>query len=622
MPGVAGIISRRSAMECRRLVKAMLDSMRHEAFYDSETYSVPEMGVYAGWVGHNKSFAANQVLLNGQNNVALIFSGECFGDGNVRIKLRQKGHRIEEDNSNWLVHLYEEQGDRFFEKLNGVFSGLLIDDRKKRAVLFNDRYGLERIYYYEANGEVYFASEAKALLKILPGLRAFDEEAVAQFLAFGCTLSSRTLFRSIQLLPSASAWSFEGGKWNKTKYFSPQEWEAQSPLSVESYESAFQETFQRVLPRYTQTEAKIGVSLTGGLDTRMIMACLPAGNTSYECYTFVGENGLTLDARLAGKIAATLGLEHRALRIGPDFLQHFDTYLDRTVYITDGCAGPVISHEIYFNAQARQISPVRLTGNFGSELLRSVSTFKPLGLHPQLLSDACAKAVAAELRRAAGPPANPVTFAAFHEIPSSLFGRLAAARSQVVFRTPYLDNDVVALAYRAPATLSRSPLTALRLIERAYPELGRIPTDRGELLGSSGLSWAFRRAFGEVTFKVDYYREEGLPALLSSFNPLLASLAPFGIFGLHKFLPYRRWFREDLSSMVMERVSSRRVREAPWWTKNMPQRLAQAHISGQGNYQKEINAVLSLEAIDRLFFSEAPADIPAQQEIAVEVVSS
>jgi asparagine synthase (glutamine-hydrolysing) len=598
----------------------MVGSMKHESFYVSGRYRAEEMGVYCGWVAHDKSFAASQVFLNEQKDVALIFSGECFVDNEIRADLKQKGHRLEKNKGDCLVHLYEEEGDQFFEKLNGLFSGLLIDKRQKKAFLFNDRYGVERIYYYEADGEFYFASEAKALLRILPELRAFDEEGVAQFLAFGCTLNSRTLFRGVQLLPGASACSFEGGKCYKKKYFSPENWEAQSPLSVESYQSEFEETFRRILPRYTEAEDKVGISLTGGLDTRMIMACLPVTNSSYTCYTFAGASGLTLDARLAARIAASLGLEHRALRIEPDFLQHFDTYFDRTVYITDGCAGAVASHEIYFNAQARQISPVRFTGNFGSEVLRFVSTFKPLGLQPWLLNDTYARAVVAATQQATNDDPHPVTFAAFREIPWGLFGLLAAGRSQVTFRTPYLDNDLVALAYRVPATLERSPLPALHLIKRLNPQLARIPTDRGELLGSSGLGRVFRWAFGEVTFKLDYYREEGLPTLLSAFDPLLSSLSPLGILGLHKFLPYRRWFREELGSTVLGRLSSRRVREARWWAKNAPETLAQAHILGRGNYQRELNAVLSLEAIDRLFFSEIPAKMPAERQETIEVV--
>ena len=353
----------------------------------------------------------------------------------------------------------------------------------------------------------------------------------------------------------------------------------------------------------------------------MIMACLPKTNPSYTSYTFVGQNGLTLDARLAARIAASLGLEHRALHIGPDFLRNFDTLLDKTVYTTDGCAGILSSHEIYFNARARQFSPVRLTGNFGSEVFRSVSTFKPLGLQAQLLSESCAKSVATETQRVISGAAHPITFAAFREIPSSLFGLLAAGRSQVTFRTPYLDNDLVALAYRAPASLRRSALPALHLIERANPQLARIPTDRGELLGSSGLGRSFRRALGEVTFKLDYYRQEGLPTFLSAFDPLLSSLAPLGILGLHKFLPYRRWFREELSSTVMERLSTERVTEAPWWRKKAPEMCARAHISGRANHARELNAVLTLEAIDRLLLSGIPRAVSAERQEAIRAVA-
>ena len=122
---------------------------------------------------------------------------------------------------------------------------------------------------------LYFASEAKALLRILPKLRQFDDEGVAQYLTFGCTLEWRTLFKDIQLLPAGSVWSFENGRCQKRTYFSPETWEAQPGLTAERFESEFQETFKRILPRYFESESKIGISLTGGLDTRMIMACRP-----------------------------------------------------------------------------------------------------------------------------------------------------------------------------------------------------------------------------------------------------------------------------------------------------------------------------------------------------------
>src|SRR6266446_2399973 len=360
MPGIVGIVSQRQSEECQNLVTSMVSSMEHESFYDSGTYSVPEMGIYAGWVAHENSFAAGQPFFNEQRDVVLLLSGECFVDPETRTDLKRKGHELRPAIGNWLVHFYEEEGDQFFEKLNGLFSGLLIDKRQSMAFLFNDRYGAERIYWHETNDATYFASEAKALLRILPELRGFDEEGVAQFLNYRCTLDWRTLFRGVQLLPGASVWSFEGGRCQKRKYFSPATWESQPTLSIESFESQFQETFKKILPRYFQSDSKIGISLTAGLDTRMIMACRPHTADEPVCYTFSGKNGQTLDDRLAARVARACDLKHQLLRIRPDFLSDFASHVDRAVNRTDGCSGALGAHEIYLNAQARQLASVRL----------------------------------------------------------------------------------------------------------------------------------------------------------------------------------------------------------------------------------------------------------------------
>jgi len=615
MPGIVGIISQKPAGECESLVKAMVASMEHERSYTSRTYAVPEIGVFAGCLTHGEPFAADQILFNEQKDVALIFSGECFVDLETRVGLRQKGHRLEGNNGNWLVHLYEEEGDQFFEKLNGLFSGLLIDQRQGKAFLFNDRYGVERIYWHETKNATYFASEAKALLRILPELRAFDREGVAQFLTFGCTLGWRTLFRNVRLLPGASVWSFQSGKCHKRRYFSPETWEAQPTLSIESFESKFEEIFKRVLPRYFESTSRIGISLTGGLDTRMIAACRPATAEKSVCYTFSGEKGQTLDDRLAYRVAEACGLEHQLLRIGPDFFSDFASHADRTVYITDGCFGILGAHEIYLNRQARQLAPVRLTGNYGSEVLRGVSTFGRIGLSPGLFNSEFKCALNSSARLADNGNEHCVTFAAFREIPGNLFGSLAAARSQLQVRTPYLDNPIVALAYQMPGSMRTSPLPALRLVKRNNAGLSQIPTDRAYVGENSGPVAMFRRYFCEATFKLDYLNNEGLPHWLSPFDPLFKRVGSgLKIVGLHKYLHYRSWFRRELAEYVRGILADSRVQHSPFWNSDFVEGMARKHIGGRKNYVREINAVLTLEAMERLLFRELPrglSDLPS-----------
>ena len=621
MPGIVGIISSAPADHYQRLIGTMVASMKHEGFYVSGTYSAPSIGVYAGWVAHENSFAADQVFFNEQHDIALVLSGECLVDREVHSTLKRKGHGLEKTN-NWLVHLYEEEGERCFEKLNGLFSGLLIDQRQERAFLFNDRYGSERIYWHQTENATYFASEAKALLRVLPELRKFDEEGVAQFLGYGCTLEGRTLFQGIQLLPGASLWSFERGRSHKRRmYFSPSIWESQPILPGEAFEARFQETFKRILPRYFESDSGIGISLTGGLDTRMIMACLPDTSKKPLCYTFSGEIGETLDDRLAARVAKACGLEHRLLRIGADFFSDFASHVDRTVYVTDGYFGAVGAHEIYFNKRARQLAPVRLTGNYGSELLRGVSTFKPLGLSPSLFNSRFGGTLESPARSAANGSTHPITSAAFREIPWNLFGSLAAGRSQVNFRTPYLDNELVALAYQAPDGLRKSPLPAWRLVKTSNTLLGKIPTDRQPWPDRSGLAATLRRFFSDVTFKLDYVNNEGWPDWLSPFDSIFRRVTlSLRIVGLHKYLHYRRWFRRELAGYINNAISDARIQQMPFWNPTFLQRLANDHVCGRRNYEREINAVLTLEAIERLLFRSFPREVEEATTSQAQIV--
>ena len=69
------------------------------------------MGIYAGWVVHENSFGAGQPFFDEQRDIALLFSGECFPDPEMRTELTRKGHELGEAASAWIAHLYEEEGE-------------------------------------------------------------------------------------------------------------------------------------------------------------------------------------------------------------------------------------------------------------------------------------------------------------------------------------------------------------------------------------------------------------------------------------------------------------------------------------------------------------------------------
>jgi len=341
----------------------------------------------------------------------------------------------------------------------------------------------------------------------------------------------------------------------------------------------------------------------------MIMACLPKIEKKPVCYTFSGQDKDTLDASLAAQVAEACGLDHRILRIGQDFFSNFASHVDRTVYITDGYLGVLGAHEIWLNKQARSLAPIRLTGVFGGEILRGGSLFKPLSLSPCLMAPNLAQLVDA-FRRELGKPRHRITFAAFKEIAENRFGLPAAGRSQIVFRTPYLDNEVVALAYRSPNTGNDSAEFFWRAMSRR-DGLDRIPTNRGAVGKASGPRHWLDHVWHKATFKLDYWDTQGLPRHLWFLFWPMKMLGLFQIYGFHKYLRYRRWFRGEVSSYIEEHLSNAETSRHPFWNRQFLKQMAKDHKNGHVQNLDEINCVLTLATIERLLFRELPRNQPS-----------
>src|SRR6478736_1953664 len=323
MPGIVGFISSTAGNQ-PAVLQQMLNSMLHETFYSHGTFFQPEFGLNIGWACHQGSFADCLPIWNSRRDVCLIFSGEHFPNESDKQIARQYGCDDPSDDGSWLVGLYEKKGAGFFERLNGLCCGVLIDLRKRKVILFNDRYGLKRIYFHEHKSGFYFASESKALLKVLPELRQLDTQSLGEYVSCGCVLQNRTLFAGISILPGGSNWTFSpDGSCHKTCYFDAKQLENQSVLSTEEYTTRLTETFSNILPRYLAGRQPVGVSMTGGIDTRMILAWLGQGRPDLFGYTFGGSYRDCADVSLSRQLAKACDLSHQTIPVGDGFLSKF-----------------------------------------------------------------------------------------------------------------------------------------------------------------------------------------------------------------------------------------------------------------------------------------------------------
>lgn len=581
--------------------------MLHESFYSSGSYCNDQIGVYAGWICHKDSFCDCMPLWNEKKNVLLIFFGENFSDQELFDQLKAKHHRFDNSNASYIVHMYEEKGIDFLEDLNGWFSGIVIDLRTKKVVLFNDRYGMQKIFYHESNDAFYFASEAKALLKVCPELRELDMRGLGEVLSCSCVLENRSLFKNVFLLPTAAAWIFDNTcKPDKRGYFDPTVWENQTWLEKEFFYRRLQETFVRILPRYFRGTQPIGISLTGGVDTRMIMANADLPQGKYPCYTFGSMYQDNFDVKIARKIAKLCHQSHHTIPVDKSFLQDFPKYADKTIYITDGYLGVEGSSEIYVNHLARNIAPIRLTGNFGGEVLRCI---RHLGISPQnesLFSPAFDRYLHASKTTLGTQQSNtPLSFILFKDSPWHNNNRLVSEQSQLTLRTPYMDNDLVELLYRAPMTGIKNKGTSLRLVSDGNPSLSSILTDRG-IGGSMKFPFSnLTHVYYEFLFKAEYAFDYGMPQWLAQLNHSFKYMHFEKLFlGRHKFNHFRLWYQNELADYVKMILLDERTLSRSYLNRKFIEDMVHGHTTGYRNYTLEITKILNIELIQRLLIEQ------------------
>ena len=583
-------------------VRGMVDVMRHEPFYTCGSVHDERLGVAAGWAVQQNGFSDRNPFWNEARDICLVLAGEEYSEPSSVAALRGRNPRSPVDDAGYLVRWYEALGPKFVEDLNGTFSGLLIDLRRDLVMLFNDRYGLSRIYLHEGKNGLHFSSEAKSILHAVPSTRQIDPVGLAEFASCGCALQGRTLFAGISLLPPASCWTFLRGRpVRKETYFEARTWEELPALGASEFYERLRETFPKIVGRYFRGRLPIAMSLTGGLDGRMIMACSGHDEGALPCYTFGSTYRDCADVSLARLVARQCRQPHRVIEVDDRFICRFGALAEKAVYVSDGAMDVTGAVELFANSQAREIAPVRMTGNYGSEILRSNVAFRAEPVDAALFNQEFAQAG----REAASTydresQVRRLSLITTKQVPWHHHSRLSLEQSQVTMRSPYLDNDVVRLAYQAPAGQEFSKGPALRFVAEESRKLAAIPTDRGLLYRPTPGLTPLRHLYQEFTFRAEYAYDYGMPQWLARVDGALKALRPERMFlGRHKFYHFRTWYRDKLSSYLKDVLLDPRTSTRPHLERGRLQLVLSEHLAGTRNHTTALHQALSIELVHR-----------------------
>jgi asparagine synthase (glutamine-hydrolysing) len=319
MCGIAGKLNFGAAVD-EAVVHGMCDALVHRGPDSRGVHA--EQGVVLGVqrlaiidVAHG-----GQPLFNEERDVAVVLNGEIYNFVALREELQARGHRFRTgSDTEVLVHLYEECGDRLVERLRGMFALALWDRKRRRLVLARDRVGKKPLFWARQGSTVWFASEIRALLQDPEIDREVDARAIAAYLGLQYVPHPLCAFRQIRKLPPATVMTIDADGIRERRYWSLDygrklDGADDDDLADRLWEHVLEATRIRLV-----SEVPLGAFLSGGIDSSAVVAAM-AHHMAEPVKTFsIAFDERDYDeARYARMVAERYGTDHHEFRVEPD----------------------------------------------------------------------------------------------------------------------------------------------------------------------------------------------------------------------------------------------------------------------------------------------------------------
>ena len=336
------------------------------------------------------SAASGQPIVDSASGVSGVFNGCIYNYAELRRELIGKGHRFfSHGDSEVVIKAYAEWGEAFVEHLIGMFAVAIAERDTGRVVLARDRLGIKPLYVAESGDAVRFASTLPALLAAGGVDTGIDRTALAYYLTFHAVVPPpRTILAGVQKLPPATVRVYEpDGTRREHRY-----WDApfardpaRSDWTDTDWQDALAESLATAVRRRMVADVPVGVLLSGGLDSSLVVALLAEqGQTGLSTFSigFESVGGREGDEFVySDVIAERFATDHHRILI-----PHTDL-LPPLEAAVGAMAEPMVSHDavafyLLSEAVARHLKVVQ-SGQGADEILGGYHWYPPLSGVPR-----------------------------------------------------------------------------------------------------------------------------------------------------------------------------------------------------------------------------------------------
>jgi asparagine synthase (glutamine-hydrolysing) len=568
----------------------------------------------------------HQPVYGAEGSVCVVFNGEIYNFRELRSELEAAGHTFRSHgDAEVIVQAYLRDGERCFERFDGMFAIAIWDRRDQTLLLARDRFGEKPLYYAHNDERLLFGSELKSLLQAPDCPRQIEPEALRAYFAYGYVPCPLSIFRGIRKLPPAHVLRYRDGRVGLRRY-----WQAQlapkSALDEAAAEEALAEHLQRAVSSRLVADVPFGAFLSGGLDSSTVVA-LMAQTLAQPVKTFtIGfKEAAYSELDDARRVARHLGTEHHELVVEPDavaLLQQLVWHFDEP--FADSSAVPTF---LVSQLAQRHVKMV-LTGDGGDELFGGYDRYLRL--------------LALERLGPMRPLAGWAMRAAGTVLPNPLGGRVrrVGERLGLPFAERYLSGVALTRPDQAHALCALAGGRGhyhLPLLDQADSDLGAgrsvldraVAIDLQSYLPDDILVKLDRMAMATSLEGRAPFLEPGLAQFALRLPESLRIREGRGKYLLRKVaarwlppdvlskpkqgfaIPIAEWFRGPLRALAQDTFAGRAFRERGLVDPAAAEALLREHVSGAADRSEALWQVLCLELWAQRFLDAPCAGAPS-----------
>ena len=310
----------------------------------------------------------HQPIANEDETVRVVCNGEIYNYRELRVELEKRGHvfRTRSD-TEVIVHLYEEEGVDLFNRLRGMFAIAIWDTNRSRLILARDRLGKKPLYLAREPGQLFFASEIKALLELETISKGLNLSALNEYLALGYVPAPLTLFKGIEKVLPGHYIVCERGQISAHRYWEIDPERVDRLSEQEWVERVREKLFESVRIRLV-SDVPLGAFLSGGIDSSAVVAAMAkVMDQPVKTYSigFEGEDSFYNELPYARLVARAFGTDHHEIVVRPDVAE----LLPKLIwYLDEPIADSAFVTTFLVSRLAAQSVKVILSGVGGDEL--------------------------------------------------------------------------------------------------------------------------------------------------------------------------------------------------------------------------------------------------------------